>query len=678
MATKQKTGAGTSAARGGERRRVRKQLSKRDQEFLNLVRARFQDQADGGRKMTSPEIRRFLHISNAYIARRLFAVLDDDGDGRVSETDFLKTVVGLILGEDDEKLRFIFRLHDDDADGKIDAEELDHMLQACLSSNRIEISVEERHAIRDALLAKGRRRALDFTAFRRLLKSHELVRRKLIQSVADWFGAESGPRLRVSHLRFSTLVRQVSVVVPYYAWRFLLVAAYVGANAWFFWMAFSRYREAGANISIQLARGAGACLNFNGMLILLPMIRTLMRWIRQTFLFALIPVDHNIGFHKVVGSVMFGFALIHTGAHLLNYTTLAVPFLDSLLRTKAGLSGVVLLGVFFLMWFFAQAFIRRTVLYGLFSVTHILYWAWFPAFLFHATSFLPWAVVPIAGFLAELVIRRVHKRTLSFVRQGEALPTGVTQLRLHRPESFRFEAGEFVYLKIPKVSIFGWHPFTISSSPEESRHIGVHVRALGNWTKRLHRLFQKLPREKREIPVMLQGPYGSPSARLFSSHHAVLIGAGIGVTPFASILQSIVARHKAKREMKLEKVHFFWLYRGQKTYAWFSDLLEEIDALKLKLLDISIYLTDTRINSTTGLLKIGMDLVHGSTRKDVLTGLKYRTSFGQPDWDQVFARIAAEHPYRRTNVFFCGPYPLGRVVRGAARRAGFHFRMEQF
>jgi len=43
-----------------------------------------------------------------------------------------------------------------------------------------------------------------------------------------------------------------------------------------------------------------------------------------------------------------------------------------------------------------------------------------------------------------------------------------------------------------------------------------------------------------------------------------------------------------------------------------------------------------------------------------------------------FSRIAAEHPYRRTNVFFCGPYPLGRTVRIAARRAGFHFRMEQF
>ncbi len=180
------------------------------------------------------------------------------------------------------------------------------------------------------------------------------------------------------------------------------------------------------------------------------------------------------------------------------------------------------------------------------------------------------------------------------------------------------------------------------------------------------------------MPALVQGPYGSPSARIFASRRAVLIGAGTGVTPFASILKSIVARHKGREDMKLEKVHFFWLYQGQKTFEWFADLLEEIDSLRLKLLELNIYLTDAKINSTTGLLKIGMNLAHGATRKDMLTGLKARASFGQADWDPIFYRIAAEDPYRRVSVFFCGPYPLGRVVRSAARRAGFHFRMEQF
>lgn len=40
----------------------------------------------------------------------------------------------------------------------------------------------------------------------------------------------------------------------------------------------------------------------------------------------------------------------------------------------------------------------------------------------------------------------------------------------------------------------------------------------------------------------IDGPYGTPTRRIFASEHAVLIGAGIGITPFASILQSIVHR----------------------------------------------------------------------------------------------------------------------------------------
>ena len=539
--------------------------------------------------MTSAELRRFLGIGNAYIARRLFAVLDDDGDGRVSETEFLKSVVSLILGEDEDKLRFIFRLHDDDADGKIDAQELDHMLQACLSSNRIEISMAERHAVRDALLAKGRRRALDFSSFRRLLAAHELVRRKLIQSVADWFGAEGGQRLGRAPRRGSA---------PSCARRSWWSPTTPGGSSWWRrtwrrtrgfsgWPSAATGRRARTSTS-RWPAAQGACLNFNGMLILLPMIRTLMRWIRETFLFALIPVDHNIGFHKIVGYVLFFFALLHTGAHFLNYTTLSVPFMDSLLRTKAGLSGLVLLGdVLHHVVLRAAVHPPLDALRGCSPSPICSTGRGSRSSLSMPALSYPWAAVPVAGFLAELVIRRVHKRTLSFVRQGEALPTGVTHLKLHRPDGFEFEPGEFAYLKIPRVSAFGWHPFTISSNPEDRSHIGLHIRALGNWTRRLHRLFTKLPREKREMPVLLQGPYGSPSARIFASHHAVLIGAGIGVTPFASILQSIVARHTEGRAMKLEKVHFFWLYRGQKTYAWFSQMLEQIDALRLKLLEIT-------------------------------------------------------------------------------------------
>lgn len=44
------------------------------------------------------------------------------------------------------------------------------------------------------------------------------------------------------------------------------------------------------------------------------------------------------------------------------------------------------------------------------------------------------------------------------------------------------------------------------------------------------------------LHVFIDGPFGAPTNSIFHAQHAVLIGTGIGVTPFASILQSIMHR----------------------------------------------------------------------------------------------------------------------------------------
>ncbi len=44
---------------------------------------------------------------------------------------------------------------------------------------------------------------------------------------------------------------------------------------------------------------------------------------------------------------------------------------------------------------------------------------------------------------------------------------------------------------------------------------------------------------KKPLEIYIDGPFGAPSSNIFRAEHAVLIGTGIGVTPFASILQSV-------------------------------------------------------------------------------------------------------------------------------------------
>jgi len=36
-----------------------------------------------------------------------------------------------------------------------------------------------------------------------------------------------------------------------------------------------------------------------------------------------------------------------------------------------------------------------------------------------------------------------------------------------RPTHFAFKPGDYVYINIPRIATFEWHPFTISSAPEQ-------------------------------------------------------------------------------------------------------------------------------------------------------------------------------------------------------------------
>lgn len=117
------------------------------------------------------------------------------------------------------------------------------------------------------------------------------------------------------------------------------------------------------------------------------------------------------------------------------------------------------------------------------------------------------------------------------------------------------------------------------------------------------------------LQAYIDGPYGAPASEIFRSEHAVLIGAGIGVTPFASILQSIMYRHwEAKigcpscnckfsngfqaQVNRLKKVDFFWLNPEQNAFSWFLNLIskleieqEELGGEMERFLDVHMYMT---------------------------------------------------------------------------------------
>lgn len=74
---------------------------------------------------------------------------------------------------------------------------------------------------------------------------------------------------------------------------------------------------------VILARMFGMCLNFNGMFILVLMLKSLLTWLRSTRIGKYVPIDHHIEFHKAVAVIILLQSLLHFVGHLGRYSRLS-------------------------------------------------------------------------------------------------------------------------------------------------------------------------------------------------------------------------------------------------------------------------------------------------------------------------------------------------------------------
>ena len=173
-------------------------------------------------------------------------------------------------------------------------------------------------------------------------------------------------------------------------------------------------------------------------------------------------------------------------------------------------------------------------------------------------------------------------------------------------------------------------------------------------------------RTQAVVPVYLDGSYGTPSSNIFESKNAILIGSGIGVTPFAAILKSILLRKlKGDYTLRLQKFHFFWMNRKQKSFEWFLELLSRIEAEDRDgLFDLHIYLTGVQEKSVmkSSILFVAMDLLHETTGSDPITGLQTKIQLGRPNWEAHFRDISSQHRGAEIDVYFSGAKVISREL----------------
>jgi hypothetical protein len=129
--------------------------------------------------------------------------------------------------------------------------------------------------------------------------------------------------------------------------------------------------------------------------------------------------------------------------------------------------------------------------FQLFYWCHMLTLPWLIILLVHGSYFWKWVLIPGILYAIEKILRyrksRSNKHGETFVMEAILLPSQVRSvldereregqndvsslgqvihLVINKPRKFTYKPGDYIYINIPAVANFEWHPFSISSAPE--------------------------------------------------------------------------------------------------------------------------------------------------------------------------------------------------------------------
>eukprot|EP00927_Polykrikos_kofoidii_P028754 TRINITY_DN25012_c0_g1_i1.p1 TRINITY_DN25012_c0_g1~~TRINITY_DN25012_c0_g1_i1.p1 ORF type:complete len:1090 (-),score=106.17 TRINITY_DN25012_c0_g1_i1:199-3468(-) len=536
---------------------------------------------------------------------------------------------------------------------------------------------------------------------------------------------------------FSRFRRRVNDDWP----KFMLILLFVCINllcfclnfaAYACWLSPSSQECMPAPWAVCVAKGAGMALNFDCAVIVLPMCRRTLTALRSVFFLRnLFPFDSAYDFHLLCGWTIAFMTLVHVVAHYTNYylSNSDVTPATNAITTPEGLTGHILLSALILMCVSALDRFRRSTYFHVFFFIHHLFVLFFIVLFVHGKNFIgpnywKFATFPLLLYVCEKARRlsKTDQRHELRIIEARRLADSVTLLKFEKPAKFRYLPGQYCFVAVPALSVHSFaqefHPFTISSAPHEP-FLTLHIRSAGDWTCRLHSFADPalgtppLDGSRKKLDtVLLDGPYGSASEEVYDFDIAIMVGAGIGVTPFASILKDV--QHKldtlnkiftkcdldlillrelidvlgfrttlpklpgmrssgddsnARTPVSLEKLYFFWTTRAQGAFAWFGDMLRTIsseDGDRPWKIEVATYITGAKIDENKDLgslfLQLGLDLVLEQTGVSLLSGHNRGTRFERPDWPTIFGQIARDHPGKSIGVFYCGPSTLGDIL----------------
>uniref|UniRef100_A0A673GWH7 NADPH oxidase 4-like n=1 Tax=Sinocyclocheilus rhinocerous TaxID=307959 RepID=A0A673GWH7_9TELE len=507
--------------------------------------------------------------------------------------------------------------------------------------------------------------------------------------------------------------------------KHLITMVWIAVNVFLFWKTFMLYFSGAQYYYLHKMLGLGLCisrasasvLNFNCSLVLLPMCRSLLTFLRGRVRRLL---DKSKTFHVACGVTICVFSVVHVSAHLVNMVSFSVRYSEDFPALNVaqyrgqvthtdinmniffpGVTGVLLVLVLFLM-FTASSYCIRVSSYEIFWYTHNLFIVFYVILMVHVAGgalkyqsnvethppgcmrnnlsswtnhraagekgaessgapqtvcqeearFQPhfpqtwlWVSAPLCLYCAEWLYRFIRSSTAPVtIVSVVSHPCDVVELRMLK-SGFKPRPGQYILLNCPSVSSFENHPFTLTT-------VSLFVlvwKCVFLPTSNISNLigcsaFLSHPR------VHVDGPFGSPSEEVFNYEVSLCVAGGIGVTPFACVLQALFDDW---RQYKLRRLYFVWVCRDLQSFYWFADLLCGLHERLWRdnrpdYFNVQLYLSNTQ-----GLQSIS---------EERYRFLSSRLRIGRPKWKLLFQEIGRANQLKRVGVFCCGPKGISKAL----------------
>lgn len=233
----------------------------------------------------------------------------------------------------------------------------------------------------------------------------------------------------------------------------------------------------------------------------------------------------------------------------------------------------------------------RSLAYELFVMLHIPVAVIYVGMLFwHCKNYLnswDFLYATVAIWVASYCVRVFNLNWMKPWRNAwligdEAAVTLMAEnaIKVTIPTQMTWRPGQYVYLRMPGISVFENHPFTISSLCSEDfpseygdlyRDCTLVFRPFGGFTRRvLETAIEKGP--FKTYRAYLEGPYGGMQRELAAFDTVILFAGGSGITAIVSQLLNLIKRMRDGKAVT-KKIEVVWALKRLEAMDWFREEL---------------------------------------------------------------------------------------------------------